>query len=69
MAGTNSMYDLIVVGHGVAGLAAAISAAELAPAAQIAVLERSPEDASGGNTRYSPANMQGDRAYFEKLAD
>lgn len=85
------MYDLVVVGHGVAGLAAAVSAAELAPAAQIAVLERSPEDVSGGNTRYSPANMRmrsvheispdfvddmmassgadGDRAYFEKLAD
>ncbi|KAH8431018.1 uncharacterized protein LDX57_008679 [Aspergillus melleus] len=85
------MYDLVIVGHGVAGLAAAVSAAELAPAAQIAVLERAPEDASGGNTRYSPANMRmrsvneispgfmddmmtisgvdGDRAYFEKLAD
>ncbi|KAJ5170096.1 uncharacterized protein N7500_002879 [Penicillium coprophilum] len=91
MAGTTSMYDLVIVGHGVAGLAAAVSAAELAPAAQIAVLERAPEDASGGNTRYSPANMRmrsvneispgfiddmmtisgvdGDRAYFEKLAD
>lgn len=91
MAGTISMYDLVIVGHGVAGLAAAVSAAELAPAAQIAVLERAPEDASGGNTRYSPANMRmrsvneispgfmddmmtisgvdGDRAYFEKLAD
>ncbi|KAJ5973156.1 hypothetical protein N7481_010366 [Penicillium waksmanii] len=91
MAGTISMYDLVIVGHGVAGLAAAVSAAELVPAAQIAVLERAPEDASGGNTRYSPANMRmrsvneispgfvddmmtisgvdGDRAYFEKLAD
>lgn len=91
MAGTISMYDLVVVGHGVAGLAAAVSAAELVPAARIAVLERTPEDASGGNTRYSPANMRmrsvneilpgfvddmmtisgvdGDRAYFEKLAD
>jgi len=91
MAGKISMYDLVIVGHGVAGLAAAVSAAELAPAAQIAVLERAPEDASGGNTRYSPANMRmrsvneispgfmddmmtisgvdGDRAYFEKLAD
>ncbi|PLB46334.1 hypothetical protein P170DRAFT_427662 [Aspergillus steynii IBT 23096] len=91
MAGTISIYDLIIVGHGVAGLAAIVSAAELAPAAQIAVLERAPKDASGGNTRYSPANMRmrsvnkispgfmdniitisgvdGDRAYFEKLAD
>ncbi|KAJ3495079.1 hypothetical protein NLG97_g3652 [Lecanicillium saksenae] len=58
MADMNSMYDLVVVGHGVAGLAAAVSAAEVAPAAQIVVLERSPEHASGGNTRYSPSNMR-----------
>lgn len=44
------MYDLVVVGHGVAGLAAAVSfffTAELVPAARIAVLERSPENTSG----------------------
>lgn len=53
-----SMYDLIIVGHGIAGLTAAISAAELMPSAQIAVLERAPEHASGGNSRWSPANMR-----------
>ncbi|RBA14804.1 hypothetical protein FPRO05_13020 [Fusarium proliferatum] len=53
-----SMYDLVVVGHGIAGLAAAVSAAEFSPSAQIAVLEHAPEHASGGNSRWSPANMR-----------
>lgn len=52
------MYDLVVVGHGIAGLVAAVSAAELSPSAQIAVLEHAPEHASGGNSRWSPANMR-----------
>lgn len=52
------MYDLVVVGHGIAGLAAAVSAAELSPSAQIAVLEHASEHASGGNSRWSPANMR-----------
>ncbi|EWG42523.1 hypothetical protein FVEG_04302 [Fusarium verticillioides 7600] len=52
------MYDLVVVGHGIAGLAAAVSAAEISPSAQIAVLEHAPEHASGGNSRWSPANMR-----------
>ncbi|KAJ3537420.1 hypothetical protein NM208_g6318 [Fusarium decemcellulare] len=53
-----SMYDLVVVGHGIASLAAAVSAAEFSPSAQIAVLEHAPEHASGGNSRWSPANMR-----------
>lgn len=53
-----SMYDLVIIGHGVAGLVAAVSAAEVSPTAQIAILERASESASGGNTRYSPANMR-----------
>ncbi|KAI6780451.1 uncharacterized protein J7T54_002847 [Emericellopsis cladophorae] len=52
------MYDLVVVGHGIAGLAAAVSAAEFSPSSQIAVLEHAPEHASGGNSRWSPANMR-----------
>jgi tricarballylate dehydrogenase len=51
-------FDLVVVGHGAAGLAAALGAAEAAPGARIAVLERSTEKASGGGTRWSPSNMR-----------
>lgn len=51
-------YDIVVVGHGAAGLSAALAAAEAAPRASVAVLERTPEPLSGGNTRWSPANMR-----------
>ena len=53
---------LIVVGHGAAGLAAALSAAEAAKsrgvAVDITVLEKAREDEAGGNTRWSPSNMR-----------
>src|SRR5450432_406768 len=53
---------LIVIGHGAAGLAAALSAAEQAHSrglpVDIAVLEKSPEHEAGGNTRWSPSNMR-----------
>jgi tricarballylate dehydrogenase len=55
-------YDLVVIGHGAAGLCAALSAAEAArgrglrPA--IALIERAPEEACGGNTRWSPSYMR-----------
>jgi tricarballylate dehydrogenase len=53
---------LVVVGHGAAGLAAALSAAEEARsrgvAAEITVLEKAREDEAGGNTRWSPSNMR-----------
>jgi len=52
------MYDIVVVGHGAAGLSAALAAAESAPKASIAVLERLPKAESGGNTRWSPANTR-----------
>jgi tricarballylate dehydrogenase len=51
-------YDLVVVGHGAAGLAAALSAAESAPGARIAVLEKTAEATSGGGSRWSPSNMR-----------
>jgi tricarballylate dehydrogenase len=55
---------VVVVGHGAAGLAAALSAAEAARAAErsiaIKVLERAPRDKAGGNTRWSPANIRMD---------
>jgi tricarballylate dehydrogenase len=55
-----SSYDVVVVGHGAAGLASAVAAAEAADAkpARILVIERAPEDARGGNTRWSPSYMR-----------
>jgi tricarballylate dehydrogenase len=54
--------NLVVVGHGAAGLAAALTAAETArgsgrPVAVTLVEKAAPEDA-GGNTRWSPSNMR-----------
>jgi tricarballylate dehydrogenase len=53
-------FDLIVVGHGAAGLAAAVGAAEKAGSkpVRILVIERAPEEARGGNTRWSPSYMR-----------
>ena len=56
--------QLVIVGHGAAGLAAAVSAAEQAArqnlALAIALLEKAPEAEAGGNTRCSPSNMRMD---------
>jgi tricarballylate dehydrogenase len=52
------MYDLIVIGHGAAGLSAALAAAESVPGAKIVVLEQLPKELRGGNTRWSPANTR-----------
>jgi tricarballylate dehydrogenase len=53
---------LIVVGHGAAGLAAALSAAERARSRdlqiEITLLEKSEEAEAGGNTRWSPSYMR-----------
>jgi tricarballylate dehydrogenase len=51
---------IVVVGHGAAGLAAALSAAEAARAADVAVtlIEKAPEAEAGGNTRWSPSYMR-----------
>jgi tricarballylate dehydrogenase len=49
-------YDVVVVGGGVAGLSAAVAAAE--KGARVAVLERSPEAETGGNTRYTEAFLR-----------
>ena len=53
-------YDVVVVGHGAAGLAAAVAAAEAAgpKKARILVVERAPENDRGGNTRWSPSYMR-----------
>jgi tricarballylate dehydrogenase len=58
---TNSA-SLIVVGHGAAGLAAALSATEAARMRgrpiKITVVEKAAEAEAGGNTRWSPSNMR-----------
>ena len=51
-------FDLVVVGHGAAGLAAALAAAEAAPQARIVVLEQASPEQCGGGTRWSPANLR-----------
>ena len=50
--------DLAIVGHGAAGLAAALAATEASPGARIVVLERSAQPEAGGGTRWSPSNMR-----------
>lgn len=51
-----SRFDVVVVGCGVAGLSAAVAAAEAG--ARVAVLERSTYDERGGNTRYTTAALR-----------
>jgi tricarballylate dehydrogenase len=57
-----SPAKLVVVGHGAAGLAAALAAAEQARRSgfrvDVTVLEKAREDEAGGNTRWSPSNMR-----------
>jgi tricarballylate dehydrogenase len=59
---TEDLRKLVVVGHGAAGLAAALSAAEQARSRglriDITLLEKSREDEAGGNTRWSPSYMR-----------
>jgi tricarballylate dehydrogenase len=49
-------FDVVVVGCGVAGLSAAVAAAEAG--ARVAVLERSTFEERGGNTRYTTAAIR-----------
>jgi tricarballylate dehydrogenase len=61
---TQNLQRLVVVGHGAAGLAAALSAAEQARGLglriDITLLEKSSEAEAGGNTRWSPSYMRMD---------
>ena len=49
-------YDVVVVGGGIAGLSAAVSAAEAG--ARVGLLERSTQAETGGNTRYTEAYLR-----------
>jgi len=49
-------FDVVVVGSGIAGLTAALAALEAG--ARVAVIERSTEAESGGNTRYTEAFLR-----------
>ena len=51
MTGEAGKFDVVVVGCGIAGLSAAVSAAEAG--ARVALLERAPKEDRGGNTRYT----------------
>ena len=62
---TSQPYDVVVVGAGVAGLSAACAAAE--NGARVAILERSTEAETGGNTRYTEAFLRMESA--ESVAD
>jgi tricarballylate dehydrogenase len=59
---TQGLQKLIVVGHGAAGLAAALAAAEHARSrnlgVEITVLEKADKEEAGGNTRWSPSYMR-----------
>ena len=47
----NTNFDIIVIGCGIAGLSAAISAQQ--NGSKVAILERAPREERGGNTRYT----------------
>ncbi len=53
---------IVVVGHGAAGLCAAISAVEFAAEqgidARVTIVDRATEGACGGNSRWSPSNIR-----------
>jgi tricarballylate dehydrogenase len=67
---TKEGCKLIVIGHGAAGLAAAVAAAEAARdrrlPLEITVLEKASQAEAGGNTRWSPSYMR--MAAVDRLA-
>ncbi len=65
----NQRFDVVVVGCGVAGLSAAVAAAEAGE--KVAVLERSTFEERGGNTRYTTAaiRMKSEEAVSDDFLD
>ena len=65
----NPKFDVIVVGCGIAGLSAAISAQQ--NGAKVAVLERAPYAERGGNTRYTESfwRMKSEDAVSDDFED
>ncbi|WP_270889329.1 FAD-dependent oxidoreductase [Pedococcus sp. 5OH_020] len=53
---TTHRYDVVVVGGGIAGLSAAVSAAGVG--ARVGLLDRASEAETGGNTRYTEAYLR-----------
>lgn len=53
---TQNHYDVLVVGCGIAGLSAAVTARQAG--ARVAILERAPIEERGGNSRYTEAFMR-----------
>lgn len=63
MLNASGSYDLVVIGCGAAGLSAALSAVDAAEESgqdgfSVAVLERSPREERGGNTRWTGAYLR-----------
>jgi tricarballylate dehydrogenase len=54
-------YDVVVVGSGIAGLSAAVAAAE--EGARVLVVDRAAESEAGGNTRWTAAYFRLDDVY------
>lgn len=65
MSKQNEEYDIVVIGCGVAGLAAAASAGgdNMGEPLRIAVLERAPESERGGNSRWTGAYLRLEDVY------
>jgi len=59
---TSATSNLVVIGHGAAGLAAALSAAEAARwrglDLSVTLIDKAPESEAGGNTRWTPSYMR-----------
>ncbi|MFB6309986.1 MAG: FAD-binding protein [Salinirussus sp.] len=51
-------HDVVVIGTGVAGAAAAVAAAEADDSLDVAMVERAPEGEHAGNSRYTDAYMR-----------
>ncbi len=65
----NHSFDLIVVGCGIAGLSAAVTAQQ--NGAKVAILERAVREERGGNTRYTESywRMKSPDAVSEDFED